>query len=174
MTGIGDVLSALNRHPDAADAYLRALEHRQNTLQAEIISNNSNISDDDDDKIYLLQCRRKVVEANVLIVEELLACPHDQDVVTTETKTVLVKAGSVVDYARGYYDKARDELQEAVLLLGQLAAENITNVEEEKENICFVATMVMGAGTTLAMMDEEEEAKAQQQQHEPVKKKAKS
>ena len=59
------------------------------------------------------------MEANILIIEELvLACPHDQDVITTETKTILVKAGSVVDYAREYYNRA----QEAILLLGQLAA----------------------------------------------------
>ena len=36
---------------------------------------------------------------------------------TTESKDVLVKAAERVDYARGYYDKARDELQETVLLM---------------------------------------------------------
>lgn len=32
LTGIGDALSVLDRHADAADAYLRALDHRQTVL----------------------------------------------------------------------------------------------------------------------------------------------
>ena len=61
LTGIGDVLSALQRHADATDAYCRALGHRQ--------------------EHDFLQCRRRLVETNVLIAEELLACPPDQDVI---------------------------------------------------------------------------------------------
>lgn len=163
LTGIGDVLSVLNRHADAADAYLRALGHRQQALDEEAAVA------DKKGTLLLLQCRRKAVEANILIVEELLACGNDNDVVTTESKVVLVKAGSVVDYARGYYDKARDELQEAVVLLGQLAASHV-DTADEKENICFVATMVMGAGTALAEIDELAAVK----QDEPAKKKAKA
>lgn len=143
LSGIADVLSALNRHADAADAYLRALELRQNLLQAE-----------SPQSVDTLKARRLIVELNVLIAQELLACDPQQDVVTTESETTLVKAGQVVEYARGYYDKARDELQETVLLMGKLAAKN-ADVKEEKENICFAATMVMGVGTTLAQMDEE-------------------
>ena len=67
-----------------------------------------------------------------MIAEELLACPPDQDVITTESQDVLVKAPERVDYARGYYDKARDELQETVLLMGALAAKGI-DLGEEKE-----------------------------------------
>jgi hypothetical protein len=180
LTGIGDVLSALHRHADSADAYLRALGHRQEALDAAAENKRQGDTCGSLLLLLLLQYRRKVVEANILIVEELLACGNDADVVTTESAVVLVKAGSVVDYARGYYDKARDELQEAVLLLGQLAAatNNTSNREmqdamgEEKENICFVATMVMGAGTALAEIDEQ--LQLQQQQQEPVKKKSKS
>jgi hypothetical protein len=67
---------------------------------------------------------------------------------------LIVSAAERVDYARGYYDKARDELQEVVLLMGQIAAQG-GDVEQEKEDVCFIATMVMGVGTNLAQVDEE-------------------
>jgi hypothetical protein len=145
LTGIGDVLSALERHGDAADAYSRALGHRQTAVSAFATNNTS---------IEFLQARRRVVEANVLIAEELLACPPDQDVMTTESQQLIVSASERVDYARGYYDKARDELQEVVLLMGEIAAQG-GDVALEKEDVCFVATMVMGVGTNLAQLDEE-------------------
>jgi hypothetical protein len=145
LTGIGDVLSALERHGDAADAYSRALGHRQNAVSAFAANNTS---------MEFLQARRRVVEANVLIAEELLFCPPDQDVITTESQQLIVSASERVDYARGYYDKARDELQEVVLLMGEIAAQG-GDVGKEKEDVCFVATMVMGVGTNLAQLDEE-------------------
>jgi tetratricopeptide (TPR) repeat protein len=162
LTGIGDTLSALHRHADAVDAYLRALEHRQSMLDqclaglppaTDLPSTNA---DDIEKQLQVLKYRRQVVEVTILLVEELLSCGNDQDVVTTESQVVLVTQGNVVDYARGYYDRARDELQETVLLLGQVAAVSAADarLREEKENICFVATMVMGAGTTLAELDE--------------------
>lgn len=105
----------------------------------------------------------------MLIAEELLACPPDQDVVTTETSSLIVKASERVEYARGYYDKARDALQETVYLLGNLASRNI-DMGTEKEDVCFIATMVMGVGEILAAIDEE----AQESSSEPVQKKAKT
>lgn len=162
LTGIGDVLSSESRHADAADAYLRALEHRQHQLT------DIDVEDCRDHAILLehLRRRRRIVECNVLIAEELLECDPGADVVTTESKTVLVTASDRVEYARGYYDAAREQLQETVLLMGQLAAKSI-DIDEEKENVCFAATMVMGVGTTLAAMDE-------QQQDEPKAKRAKT
>jgi hypothetical protein len=67
---------------------------------------------------------------------------------------LIVSAAERVDYARGYYDKARDELQEVVLLMGEIAAQG-GDVGKEKEDVCFAATMVMGVGTNLAQIDEE-------------------
>lgn len=157
LTGIGDTLSLIGRHADAADAYSRALERRLELLKQ---------FKDQEETADHLKCRRLVVEANILIAEEFLACPDGQDVVTSETEDILVKAAERVDYARGYYDKARDELQETVLLMGQMAAKGI-DVTEEKEDICFVSTMVMGVGETLAELDEQAEAE------EPQKKKSK-
>ena len=106
----------------------------------------------------------------MLIAEELLACPPDQDVIMTESQDVLVKAPERVDYARGYYDKARDELQETVLLMGALAAKGI-DLGQEKENVCFAATLVMGVGTSLAEIDEKAAADADLK--EPANKKIK-
>ena len=40
------------------------------------------------------------------------------DVVTSETHDTLAPAAECVDYARGYYGKARDALQEAIVLWG--------------------------------------------------------
>ena len=148
LTGIGDVLLALQRHADATDAYCRALGHRQEQF-----------SDDETGSLNFLQCQRRLVETNVLIAEELLACPPDQDIITTESQDVLVKAPEQVDYARGYYDQAWDELQETVLLMGALAAKGI-DLGGEKENVCFAATLVMGVGTNLAEIDEKAAADA--------------
>ena len=164
LTGTRDVLSALQRHADATDAYCRALGHRQEHLVE--------FSDDETGSLTVnfLQCRRRLVETNVLIAKELLACPSDQDVITTESQDVLVKAPERVDYARGYYNKARDELQETVLLMGALAAKGI-DLGQEKENVCFAATLVMGVGTNLAEIDEKAAADADLK--EPANKKIK-
>ena len=53
------------------------------------------------------------MENYALVAEELLTCVDGEDVVITESKVVLVKDDDErVDYARGYYHMARDELQE--------------------------------------------------------------
>jgi hypothetical protein len=174
LIGIGDVLSALGRHADSADAYLRALEHRQRELDSALLLTPTSLG--------LLQCRRKVVETNILIAEELLACDNDHAVETSETRVVLVPAGQAIEYARGYYNKARDELQETVVLLGQMAAaaaatisaEEERRFSEEKENVCFAATLVMGAGEALAELDEQRDAAAAATGKEPNPKKSKS
>lgn len=146
LTGIGDVLSAQHRHADAAHTYSQALGHRQDAV--------AKFDASTDTSVAFLQARRRVVEINVLISEELLAAPANANVVTTETKQLIVAAAERVDYARGYYEKARDELQEVVLLMGQMVAQGV-DVGQEKEDVCFVATLVMGVGNGLALEDEE-------------------
>ena len=168
LTGIGDVLSSLERHADAADVYSRALGYREDIISSKFTT------DEEKQSVEYLKCRRLIVESNVLIAEELLACPYDEDVITTETKSVLVRASEgVVDFARGYYDKARDELQETVLLMGQLSASGI-DIGEEKEDVCFVATLVMGVGTTLAEIDDNEQNNNDTSSDGPVTKKIKT
>ena len=164
LMGIGDTLSKLNRHADAADAYSRALELRKACLQV--------FADKKDLTPKHLKAHRTVCEANVLIAEELLACPEDQDVVTTETQSLIVKARERVEYARGYYDQARDALQEAVVFMGSMPRD--TDLTREKEDVCFLATLVMGVGEALAAIDEKAEEAAAAASTEPVKKKFKT
>ena len=163
LLGIGDVLMDLRRHADSADAYSRALEYRESALQ-----------DIAKDELTLdhLKKRRQAVEANVLVAEALLACPDGEDVVTTETSDVLVSAGERVEYARGYYNKARDELQEAVFLMGRIAASG-QDLGADKEDVCFISTLLMGVGTALAEYDEQKEAAAQANAVHPSKRQKK-
>ena len=151
LTGIGDVLSALNRHADAVDAYLRALGHRQEILDDAHAKSTKDASPED--LMHLLLCRRLVAEANTLVVEELLASDLHSEITTTETKSILVPKGKVIEYATGYYERARDELQETVFLMGQLQSEG-HELGNEKENICFAATLIMAAAESLAAIDE--------------------
>lgn len=151
LLGIGDVMTDLERYADAADVYSRALDHRESVLKQVV---------KDDLTLDHLKKRRRIVEANVLVAEALLACPDGDDVITTETKDVLVSGGERVEYARGYYNKARDELQETVFLMGRIAATG-QDLGAEKEDVCFVSTLLMGVGTTLAEHDEQKEAAVQ-------------
>lgn len=175
LLGIGDTLSTLNRHADAADAYSRALELRKIRLQE--FADSREGSNSDQQKKYTiehLQAYRMVCEANILIAEELLSCPEDEDVLTTETQSLIVKAKERVSYARGYYDQARDALQEAVFFMGSLPRN--VDLGREKEDVCFLATLVMGVGESLAAIDEKEDeaaTAAAKNNTEPVKKKAK-
>ena len=159
LLGVGDVLTDLQRLADAADVYSRALKHREGALQG--ISK-------DELTLNHLKKRRQIVEANVLVAEALLACPDGEDVVTSETGDVLVSAGERVEYARGYYNKARDELQETVFLMGRIAASG-QDLETEKEDVCFISTLLMGVGTTLAEYDEQQHAEGESNAVHPNK-----
>jgi len=144
LVGIGDVLSFQNKHADAADAYIRAIPLREAAVAS---ANDKNTLD-------YLKKRRLLTETFVLVSEELLACPKGEDVVASTT--LLVTGTECVEYIKGYYEKAKDELQEAVFLMGRIAAAGI-DLQSEKEDICFLATMLMGVGNALADIDEEEE-----------------
>lgn len=182
LTGIGDVLSTMERHADAADTYLRALALRQERLEQEFGGNNHDKDDKKKMAVEYLRARRLIVESNILIAHEFLACSPDSDVVTTETKAIIVRAAERVDFAREYYNTAQDELQETALLLGQLTGAAAVgggsgdddgkknDLAKEKNNIMHIATLVMGAGMQLAQIDEEKQAAESQR---PVKKKAK-
>lgn len=161
LLGIGDCLSALGRHADAADAYSRVLELQQTALATHKGTGKEDTT--------LLKAHRRVCEATVLIAEEILACPEGEDIRTSETGSLIVKADERIEYARGYYDKARDALQETVFFLGKLASKNL-DLGTEKEDVCFLATMVMGVGEALAQIDETQG----DQSAEPTKKKLKT
>ena len=178
LTNIGDVLSTLDRHADAADVYTRELQCREDNRKR-YNNNNNNNNTDDDVSLQQVIDSRKVAEANILVAEELLACPEGQDVVTTETQSVLVEASEVVSYVTGYYEKARDQLQETVYLMGKVAGKvksgsaGVTKeaFDMEKENVCFASTLLMGVGEKLAEHDEQQKQAAESA--EPAKKKAK-
>jgi tetratricopeptide (TPR) repeat protein len=172
LTGIGDALSHLNRHADAADAYLRAVKLWQAVLEridirgleallTDIIGSGTQLPPHrQPELIELLVCRRKLAESNVLVAEELLAHLEQEGpgrgVVTSETREVLVPAGEQADYASGYYESSREQLQEAVMLIGQLKAKfsGSPELEEERENVCFAATLIMGVGEALEALKE--------------------
>lgn len=165
LSNIGDSLSFLELHADSADAYTRELEYREDNLKLYDDKNKGSLDE--------LKDRRKAVEAGVLVATELLDCPPDQAVVTTETSALLVKASELVDWVTGYYQKARDQLQETVYLMAKLIedpASNKAEVDKEKENICFAWTLLMGVGERLAEVKERQQEEATA---EPLKKKAK-
>ena len=182
LSNIGDVLSAMGRHADSADAYTRELLYREANLQA---------YENKDMSLSELMERRKVVEANLLVASELLECPPGEDVVTQETQSCLVKAEDREDFVTGYYEQARDQLQDTVYLMAKLIGKassgtKIKSKEEEdgkslppelakeKENVCFASTMLMGVGEKLAQIKEAKEQAAEAASgKEPAKKKAK-
>ena len=167
---IGDMLSSLDRHADAADAYTRELAYRDAVVGEYDAAKTKEGDNDDTASMRELVARRKAVEANVLIAQELLLCPDGEDVVTTEDTALLVTASERLEFATGYYQTAREQLQETVYLMGKLASR--TPKEEfklEKENICFTSTLLMGVGESIA----ECEANQKMEKEEPVKKKAK-
>lgn len=155
LQGLGDVLRELGRMSDAADAYSRALPYREEFVEK--------YNKETDLTIEHLTNRRLLVEANILVAEALLGCEHGKHVVTSETNDMLVTADERVDYARGYYEKAREELQDTVFLMGRIAASGgrAEELAPEKENICFAATLLMGVGETLATFDDEQEKSIQ-------------
>ena len=103
LIGIGEILSIQKRHADAVDAYTRALPYRESSIQ----------NKKEDKSIEYLRQRRLFTEVNVLIAEELLVCYNENsDIITYETKSILVKKEERIDFIQGYYDKGRDELQE--------------------------------------------------------------
>jgi len=170
LCGIGDIYSFLKQHADAADAYIRAIPYRDELVKQ---YSNPNIANNESVVLSLdhLKARRLYVEVHVLIAEELLAHPSDQDIVSTPTPILsqnlskeneeikpilLVKASERIEFAKGYYEKGREELQETVFLMGKIAAKGI-DLGMEKEDVCFLATILMGVGNSLADLEEEEE-----------------
>lgn len=160
LLGIGDTLSTLDRHADAADAYSRALERYQEQLDS---FGKGTMSMDH------LKAHRRVCEATILVAEELLFCSAGEDIVTTETKSLIVTAPERLDYITGYYDRARDSLQDTLFLMAKLAASG-TDIAAEKDEVCHLSTMIMGVGMGLAEAQEQE---TNEDAKEPAKKKAK-
>ena len=161
LTGIGDLFVSTKRYPEGIDAYTRAIPYRETRLN---ISKN-NCNERTESLLEHLRQSRLLCESNILVSETLLQCPADKDIIIEDESgntKVLVSSSERVDFARGYYDKARDELQNSVFLMGKIASTSLNGIAslgEEKENICYLATMLMGVGTTLTDLDAEQEEK---------------
>ncbi len=109
LIGIGYVLSYQGKHPDALNSYLNSLPYRTNQLESK-----SSKSSKSKDKISIdqLTAHRLLVEVYVLIVEEILKCPADKDILIPDTNEVIVKKEERIAIAKDHYEKAREELQE--------------------------------------------------------------
>ena len=152
LLGIGDTLSYLKRYADAIDSYTSAAQHLEDAIKEDQIKKKKKTDDDEvmntSTSLNLLYKKRKLAETYILIAEQLLASPPNIDLVTTESKVLLVTHSETVAYAQGYYEKAKDVLQDVIYLMGKIASEGYT-LDTEKEDICFLSTMVMGIGMTL-------------------------
>ena len=88
----------------------------------------------------------KVVEVSILIAEELLACPADQDFVRKETSNLIVTKEERISKTWDMTKKARDALQEAVVLMGQVAGGGARNTTKSTDSLseCFFKKVCEG------------------------------
>mmetsp|Transcript_18174 Transcript_18174/g.43933 ORF Transcript_18174/g.43933 Transcript_18174/m.43933 type:complete len:425 (+) Transcript_18174:182-1456(+) len=181
LMGIGDVLSSLGRFPDATDVFTRALERRKEQLEQKkglstastsTATSTDNASVKPDPSLDLLKSYRLVCEAAVATAQALLDCPPDEDVITTETKSLLVPKDERISYVEGYYWQARDALQEVLLTLAELEGKGQNQAQTTsqpggvpatvvvdkamKEDVSHIAILVMGLGEALAEAKEED------------------
>ena len=113
LTGIGDLYVSKSNFCHAVDAYTRAIPYREANVEAlKSVGKESR-----EKRLQYLEQSRLLCESNVLVAETLLRCPRGKDVTVkingVDKQRVLVTAVERVDFARGYYEKARDDLQHA-------------------------------------------------------------
>ena len=108
LTTIGDICAFKNLHIDAFYFYLQASPLRESSLKSEKDKYHSRKTVTKN----IITAQRHAVEINILSAEALLACPTDRDIVPSVTNEVLIKSTDIVDLANGYYQNARDGLQE--------------------------------------------------------------
>lgn len=104
LIGIGYVLSYQGKYPDALNSYFNALP-----IRTELLDRSKSHSQEVNDRF---KAHRLLVEVYILIVEEILKCPNNEDI-KTESNDVLIKKEEKIEMAKIYYEKAREELQEA-------------------------------------------------------------
>jgi len=150
LTGIGDLYSEIEKHAFAVDAYLRATSYREARVQDKSKHERS---------VEVLNYKRLLCESEILVAESLLRCPKDSDVEVLDEngeKTVIVTAAERIDYARGYYEKAREDLQNTLVYMAKSVKScDPKQFKKLKEDICFLSTMVMGLGINLSEYDDQ-------------------
>jgi len=105
LIGIGNFQSHQHKHADAVESYLNAVPYREEAAK-KCNKPDSNID------AASLRLHRLLAEAHVLIAEELLMCSTGQDLVHSETGSVIVKADDVTNLAQNYYDQGKEKLQD--------------------------------------------------------------
>jgi len=158
LVGIGDAHLHSGRHGDATAAYLRAVPLREKAARDEGLGAGEKLKN-----------MRLCAEAHALVADALLAAPPGADVTVSGGEDgdrddgggnkLLVAAAERIDYARGYYEQARKNLQDAVFFMGEVLSESNVDLGSEKSDICHLATIMMAVGNTLADIDEEGQGK---------------
>mmetsp|Transcript_1055 Transcript_1055/g.1887 ORF Transcript_1055/g.1887 Transcript_1055/m.1887 type:complete len:293 (-) Transcript_1055:984-1862(-) len=144
LIGIGNVQSFQIKHADAIESYLNALSYREEACVR-----------CKDQSVVSLRYQRLLTECYILIAEEMLVCKPGQDVLHSETGTVVVKGEDVISLAQTYYEQAREKLQDIVYLMATLEGEPSQSSESEKQDICHLATMLVEVGMGLAEQKEQ-------------------
>lgn len=149
LTGLGDICTFKKRFADAFNSYLQAIPLREASLKEErdMYEATSTVTRN------LLMMQRHAVEINVLAAEALLSCPSEKDIVPSTTNDILLKGGQIIDFVNEYYQKARAGLQEIVFLMGKSDPTDVTKAD--KEDVCFLSTMLMNVGVMLTANDDE-------------------
>jgi len=174
LVGIGYVLSYQKKYPDALSSYLNAIPYREEMLKTAVEQLQKSTSQSL--SLEIIKARRLLVEAYILIVEEILKCTPGKDIVTNtmessspssnedgdededgdeqeqeSSQLLLIPSQQRVEMAKTYYERAREELQEVIILMSKLDSQGNSS---EKENVCHLATMVMEAGISLSTVAE--------------------
>lgn len=139
LTGIGRTLSFQGKHGDSVESFMNAIPFLEKTFEH---------FEEKNDPAYL-RAQRLLIEAYVQVAEELLMCPEGEDVVRNDNdKSVLMESSERLPQARFYYEKSREGLQELVFSMAKMEQEKQLP-KSEKEDICYLATMLMHVGMSL-------------------------
>ena len=160
---IGDLHSHRGEYGRAVDAYCRALSYRDKAWNAVKQRASTHVTNGDKKSskealltLEALQCQRKMVEINALIVEALLACPSGEDVVCPdeddESKlNVLVPSKERISYAQSYFQEARLGNDDVLLRIGTMKKKRLGgDLKEEKVDVAYMLQMVVGVGRALS------------------------
>ncbi|KAL7465348.1 hypothetical protein ACHAXS_005674 [Conticribra weissflogii] len=180
LVGIADVHSFRENYGNAVDAYCRALPYREKAWDEMKKSKKQ----EDLLTVEHLKCQRHLVETYALIAETLLNCPNGEDVICyydeekggednddqklpakslhesieeEVSSSVLVKAEERVNFARSHYEMAREGLEEIVYRMGKMAAAR-KELGDEKEDICYLVTMLVGLANGLTDAENKSES----------------
>lgn len=138
LIGIGRILSFQGNHGESLESFMNAIP---------ILEKMFDTFEEKSDPAYL-RAHRLLIEGYVQVAEELLMCPEGQDIALSNDNTLIIKNSERVPQARFYYDKSREGLQELVFSMAKMEQEKKLPISE-KEDICYLATMLMHVGMSL-------------------------